>query len=113
MKPIIIVSPKLTKLLSLVIDIEAITLFPFIISRREMSEETLRHETIHILQQKELFVVFFYMLYGWDYLKGIIKYKNKRQAYFQIRFEQEAYMYMYTSDYLDVRQKYKWKQYKV
>ena len=113
MNPIIIVAPKLTKLLSLVVDINAITLYPFILAREEMSEDTLRHETIHIRQQKELFVLLFYILYGWDYLKGLAKYKNKTKAYLQIRFEQEAYEYMSQEDYLEKRTKYEWRNYEV
>jgi hypothetical protein len=113
MKPIVVVAPRLTKLFSLVVDIGAITLYPFILSREEMSADTLRHETIHILQQKELFVLLFYILYGWDYLKGLVKYKDKAKAYFQIRFEQEAYEYMSQEDYLEKRTKYEWHNYEV
>ena len=113
MKPVVIIAPKFTKALSWIVDITAITLFPFIVSRDEMSDDVLQHETIHLLQQKELFVVFFYMLYVWDYLKGMVKYKNKEKAYFQIRFEQEAYAFMYEKDYLKNRPKYNWRQYKV
>ena len=113
MKPIIIIAPKFTKAISWVVDVAAITLFPFIISRDEMSEDVLQHETIHIAQQKELFVIFFYLLYGWDYLKGMIKYKNKEQAYFKIRFEQEAYEYMFEDGYLDNRPKFNWRNYRV
>tara|TARA_R110000823_G_scaffold99905_2_gene215387 strand:+ start:412 stop:756 length:345 start_codon:yes stop_codon:yes gene_type:complete len=111
--PIVIVSPRFTKFFSWVIDISAITLYPFIICREEMSEDVLQHETIHILQQRELFVVFFYMLYVWDYLKGMIKYKNKAKAYFQIRFEQEAYAHMFEKNYLTERPKYNWRKYEV
>jgi len=111
--PIIIVSPKFTKAISWVINVGAITLFPFIVTKEEMSEETLRHEMIHIAQQKELLVVFFYLLYGWDYLKGYLKYRNKETAYYQIRFEQEAYDHMYDEDYLKNRKWFSWKNYKV
>lgn len=111
--PITIIAPRFTRALSWVIDIWAITLYPFIISRDEMSEDTLQHETIHILQQKELFVVFFYILYVWDWLVGVIKYKDKEKAYFQIRFEQEAYDKMFEKDYLVTRKKYSWRNYKV
>ena len=113
MKPITIIAPRLLKALSVVIDIAAITLYPFIISREEMSVDVLQHETIHIAQQKELFVLFFYLLYGWDYLKGLIKYKEKEKAYYQIRLEQEAYAHMYEEGYLDRRPRYNWLQYKV
>ena len=111
--PIIIVSPKFTKAISWVVDVAAITLFPFIISKEEMPEDTLRHETIHIAQQKELLVVFFYLLYGWDYLRGMIKYRNKQKAYFRIRFEQEAYEHMFKQDYLENRKRFSWSKYKV
>ena len=57
MKPITFVAPKFLKAISWVVDIYAITLWPFIISKEEMSEDVLRHETIHIAQQKELFCV--------------------------------------------------------
>ena len=113
MKPIVILAPRFLKAISWVIDICAITLYPFIIAREEMSEDVLNHESIHIAQQKELLVVFFYILYGWDYLRGFVKYKDKSKAYFQIRFEQEAYEHMCTHTYLDTRQSYNWKNYKV
>ena len=111
--PITIVAPRFTRAISWVIDVAAITLFPFIISRDEMSPDVLQHETIHILQQKELFVVFFYILYVWDWLKGLIKYRDRQKAYFQIRFEQEAYDQMYKKDYLTQRKKFSWLKYKV
>ena len=113
MKPIVIIAPKFLKALSFIIDIFAITLWPFIIAREEMSEDVLNHESIHIAQQKELFVVFFYLLYGWDYLKGIIKYRDKELAYYKIRFEQEAYAQMMNRNYLENRKSYSWRKYKV
>jgi len=111
--PYTIIAPKFTKAISWVIDVSAITLYPFIISRDQMSDDVLQHETIHILQQKELFVLFFYILYVWDWLVGVIKYKDKEKAYFQIRFEQEAYDKMFEEDYLVTRKKYSWRNYKV
>mgnify|MGYP003142322604 FL=1 len=113
MKPIVIIAPRFVKALSIIIDIFAITLWPFIISREEMSEDVLNHETIHIAQQKELLVLFFYILYGWDYLVGLIKYKDKEQAYYRIRFEQEAYDKMFDKDYLKTRKLYSWRNYKL
>ena len=111
--PILLKAPRFLKAISWVVDIVAITLFPFIISREEMSEDVLNHECIHIAQQKELFVLFFYLLYGWDYLIGMLKYRNKEEAYFRIRFEQEAYENMYNEDYLENRKLYSWRKYKV
>ena len=111
--PILLIAPKFLKAISWVVEIVAITLFPFIISREKMSEDTLNHECIHIAQQKELFVVFFYLLYGWDYLHGMIKYRSKQKAYFRIRFEQEAYDHMFKQDYLKTRKRNAWRRYKV
>jgi len=111
--PIIIVAPKFLRTISWVVDICAITLYPFIITREEMSDDLLRHESIHIAQQKELFVVLFYLLYGWDYLKGFIKFRDKELAYRRIRFEQEAYSHMFNEHYLENRKTYSWRKYKV
>ena len=111
--PITIVSPRFTKAVSCGSDVGAITLFPFIISKEEMSETLLRHETIHIAQQKELFVIFFYLLYVWDFVKGCVKYRNKETAYYKIRFEQEAYDYMRDVDYLETRKRFAWVKYRV
>tara|TARA_R100001082_G_C4212792_1_gene95808 strand:- start:70 stop:414 length:345 start_codon:yes stop_codon:yes gene_type:complete len=111
--PKIIISPRFTKLMSIFINVEAITLFPFIICREEMSETLLNHESIHIHQQKELFVLFFYVLYVFDWMVGLVKYRNAQKAYYQIRFEQEAYAKMYEEDYLINRKKHSWRDYKV
>lgn len=111
--PVLLIAPKFLRAISWVVDIVAITLYPFIISREKMSDDILNHESIHIAQQKELLVVFFYLLYGWDYLKGFLKYKDKQKAYFRIRFEQEAYEFMFKEDYLENRPKYNWRKFKV
>jgi len=113
MKPIIIVSPRFTKLMSVVIDVYAITIFPFIISKEKMNEATLNHETIHIQQQKELLVLGFYPLYFFYYLLGYIKYKDKQQAYYGIPFEQEAYENDQDLNYLKDRKAYSWRKFKV
>jgi cbb3-type cytochrome oxidase subunit 3 len=111
MKPIIIQNSKIPKLLSIFISIYAITLFPFIISRDEMSEETIRHECIHIEQQRELLVIFFYILYVWYWLKGKASGMTNDEAYMNIPFEQEAYRKMYDENYLETRAKHAWKNY--
>ena len=111
MKPIIIQNSKIPVYLSIFINIGAITLFPFIISRDEMSEVTIRHETIHIEQQKELLVLLFYVLYVWYWLKGKVKGMSNDDAYMNIPFEQEAYRKMYDEEYLENREKYAWRHY--
>jgi len=111
--PFIITSSLITKMLSIVISVYAITLFPFIILSEEVDEYTMNHELIHFEQQKELFVAGFYILYAYDFIKGMIKYKNKDVAYFLIRFEQEAYNSQNDLGYIVDRKKHSWKQYEV
>ena len=111
MKPIIIQNSKIPAYLSVFINISAITLFPFIISRDEMSDMTIRHEMIHIEQQRELLVIFFYALYVWYWLKGKVQGMTNSQAYMNIPFEQEAYKKMYDENYLIDRQRHAWRKY--
>lgn len=113
MQPIKIIAPRFLSAISFVVNIRAITLYPFIISREEMTPTTERHEKIHIAQQKELFVLLFYLVYVFDYFKGLIKYKSKTEAYFRIRMEQEAYENQDIEDYLENRKRFKWLEYKV
>ena len=111
MKPIIIQNSKIPVYLSVFINITAITLFPFIISREKMDDVTIRHEMIHIEQQRELLVILFYVLYVWYWLKGKVKGMSNDDAYMKIPFEQEAYRKMYDENYLESREKHAWRQY--
>ena len=57
--PVIVKNSKIPNLLSWVIDVYAITLWPFVFIRDDGNERTINHETIHIKQYNELFVVGF------------------------------------------------------
>ena len=97
---------------------DAITLFPFIFARKKpLSLVALNHEVIHLYQQfcvfvSSLFVVFvlivlfelsfwwlfsaftvFYVLYGLEYCVRYLLYRNHKEAYKNISFEQEAYLH--------------------
>ena len=111
MKPVIVQNSRIPVYLSIFIKVSAITIFPFIISCDEMDEVTIRHEMIHIEQQKELLVIFFYILYVWYWLKGKIKGMTNDEAYMNIPFEQEAYRKMYDKNYLDSRERNAWRKY--
>ena len=113
MKPFIIKNSRIPKLSSIFISVYAITLFPFIFIKDDGDEETLRHESIHIAQQYELFVVFFYLIYILDWLYGLFKYKSFKKAYYQIRFEQEAHMNHSCVSYMKYRKPYSWLKYKI
>ena len=52
---------------------------------------TYNHEKIHLVQQRELWVVGFYLLYVWYWLKAKSKGLTGSEAYYAIPFEKEAY----------------------
>lgn len=74
--------------------VNGITLFPFIFIRKPEDKDNkilINHEKIHIRQQIELLVIFFYIWYVIEYYYWLIKLKNKHLAYMRISFEREAY----------------------
>ena len=111
--PILVKNSKIPRALSWVIDVYAITLWPFVFIRDEGNDRTINHETIHIRQYNELFVIGFLFLYVFDWIHGLIKYKDKQKAYYKIRFEQEAYNNDNNMSYLEDRKKFAWRNYKV
>lgn len=63
-------------------DYNAITIYPFVFFKKDLSKIDINHEEIHGKQQLELFVIFFYLIYLVEFIfKG---YRN-------ISFEKEAY----------------------
>ena len=70
------------------------TFFPFVfLSDKKDKAHTvlLSHERIHIRQQLELLIVLFFIWYGIEFLVRLVRYKNRRVAYYNISFEREAY----------------------
>ena len=61
--PIILTNSFVPRVSSIFINVYAITLFPFIFIKDEGDPVVINHESIHIKQQSELFVIFFYLLY--------------------------------------------------
>lgn len=114
MKPIPIYNSKIPKALSLFIDITGITLYPFIIyknAKEDVPEDVHNHEMIHIYQQSELWVLGFYVLYFYYWLKNKIEGQGNLHAYANIPFELEAYRNQNNMDYLSTREKGAWKKY--
>jgi hypothetical protein len=113
--PIHIFESKIPKILSIFINIGAITLWPFVIyrnKREDVSEATINHESIHIEQQKELWVIFFYALYVYYWANNkFLKKMSNDDAYMNIPFEKEAYSNHYDMKYLSNREKHSWKKY--
>ena len=72
-----------------------ITLYPFICfsyAKELVSAVTVRHEMIHVEQIRRSNILWFYIVYLWDYVKGMFKHRfNHDLAYQNIRAEVEAY----------------------
>lgn len=89
--------------------IKGITLFPFIFiaeSQLKGDKILLNHEKIHIRQQIELAVFFFYLWYLIEFLYYFLRFKNKNKAYRAISFEKEAYENEKNLTYLTSRKYY-------
>lgn len=90
------------------------TVFPFVVIRhRKLGNNAvfLNHERIHIRQQAELLIVFFFMLYATEYVIKLIKYRSRYDAYKNISFEREAYSNEKDLDYLKSRSLWKFIKY--
>lgn len=86
--------------------ISAITLFPFILLRNRSDRQNkilLNHEKIHLRQQAELFILFFYLWYVIEYYVRVIQLKDRFLAYQMISFEREAYANEADLGYLERR----------
>ena len=111
MEPKLIISPTFCKLMSVFINVYAITLYPFIISRERLNIIVYNHEKIHLAQQRELWIIGFYILYVWYWLKARAKGINGSKAYYAIPFEKEAYQNEKKLDYLKKRKPHAWRDF--
>ena len=107
----IISNSKIPKLLSIVIDVYAITIWPFIFIRDEGDSITINHEKIHLRQQLEMLFLGFYLLYAVFWLWNMIKLKDSSRAYYAIPFEREAYDNQHNFSYLEKRKVFSWLKY--
>lgn len=69
-------------------------IFPFVLLRaRELKENKtlMYHERIHHMQQLEMLIIPFFIIYGLNYLINLLRYKTHDEAYRNIIFEREAF----------------------
>lgn len=102
MRGIIVVSPRFFKIF-MAPWVSGIALFPFVLIKNEhLSKNSvlINHENIHICQQKEMLVIFFYIWYGLEYLIRWIQTGSKLEAYKNISFEREAYAHQHDQSYI-------------
>jgi hypothetical protein len=81
-------------------------LYPFILLKeKELKQNKImvHHEKIHLRQQLELLLFFFYLAYILHYLFNLLKYQNHDKAYREIIFEREAYTMENDLEYLNKR----------
>lgn len=98
---IVLVRPQLLRK-----NFDGITFWPFIIIRHKHLIENIifiNHERIHLRQQLELLIVFFYLWYGIEFILRWMSSGNRRWAYRNISFEKEAYLYEHDIGYLGKR----------
>lgn len=103
MRGIIIVCPWLK--------VSAMALFPFILIQRPQfkhDQKLIRHETIHLYQELELIIIPFYIIYLFNYLINLCRYRDHDKAYFHIMFEREAYQREADINYLKHRPFWAW-----
>ena len=86
----------------------AINLFGFIFTLRDLDPIELNHELIHSAQQRELLYIPFFIWYGIEWFLLYLKYRDWTKAYFNIRFEKEAYFNQSNLSYLKNRKHYKY-----
>lgn len=91
----------------------ALTMWPFVFIRKDRKEQfsakAERHETTHGLQQVEMLLIFFFLLYGLEWLVKLpFCMFDTTRAYMSISFEQEAYTHQDDPHYLENRKPYTW-----
>lgn len=84
----------------------AINICGIIFSVQKLSAEELNHERIHTAQERELLFIGFYIWYVIEWLCLLVKYRDRMKAYYNIRFEKEAYHHQNDLEYLKHRRHY-------
>lgn len=107
-----------SKLICRILGVNGICLWPFIFVDNKKDATLLNHENIHLQQEKELFVIPFYILYIYYYIRNIIELNHisdwrarKYIAYKAIPFERESYANERDSNYIRRRNRMGWKKY--
>lgn len=93
---------------------DGVVLWPFIVVKRKELKRNpvfMNHERIHIRQQLELLIIFFFIWYFFEYFIRLIKYRDSYKAYNRICFEREAYANEGNFTYLTQRPFWNFKKY--
>jgi hypothetical protein len=88
---------------------KGITIWPYVLYRGLLSKNFIIHEKIHLVQQKEMLVLPFFVLYFLNYLWNLLRYRfNHDRAYRNIIFEREAYENQDNAEYLSNRKSFQY-----
>lgn len=89
----------------------AINLFGILVAHPEvnLSPIIIQHEMIHTAQIREMAYVGFYLWYGAEWLMKTIL--HRRNGYYFLSMEREAYAHQNQPGYLDTRRHYAWIKY--
>ncbi|MCM2302925.1 MAG: hypothetical protein NDI80_09910 [Flavobacteriaceae bacterium] len=86
--------------------------FIFIKNKEEITDKTLiNHEKIHLKQQIELLIIFFFISYFLEFIWNYFRFKSFMMAYRNISFEKEAYQNDANLNYLKTRKRYSFLKY--
>lgn len=91
-----------------------LSLWPFIfLKNNDLKEDTvlINHERIHLRQQQELLIVFFYIFYLMEWVVRTMLYFDTYKAYQNLSFEKEAYSNEKNLDYLNQRRPFSFIKY--
>lgn len=80
----------------------------FVRGNLELDDISINHEAIHTAQYRDLLYVFFLPAYLLEWMIRLVLYRNAHEAYRNISFEQEAYMYERDQGYLQKRKPFAW-----
>jgi len=89
-------------------------LWPFIILRNpslKQDSTLINHERIHLRQQAELLLVFFYIFYFLEWILKSAWYRDFYTGYRNISFEREAYLQENNLGYLGERRPFQFLKY--
>jgi hypothetical protein len=92
--------------------VSGMALYPFVLVKRadmKLDKVLVNHERIHLVQQLELLIIPFYLLYLGNYLVNRAKGQDHHTAYMHIIFEQEAYRQEANLNYLEKRKFWAWR----
>ncbi len=89
---------------------KAITIFNMVFVRKGlvMRDKDINHENIHWEQEKELLIVWFYLLYVIEFIVRLMMIRSWHKAYRSISFERECYENETDLNYPKSRKHYAW-----